>query len=87
MDLSNVIDLIEEIPTKVLSITPLEPIDDIDDFSDPFLEELCSKWAAKDLASKNPPVVVPKEVMKDPHIIVYDISDDSESDQNIPKNV
>ena len=73
MDLSNIVDLIEE------------TVDEVDNFSDPFLDELLAKWEAKDIALKNPPVIVPKEVSKNPPIIVYDISGDSESDQDVPK--
>ena len=79
MDAPIILDLAKETTLAV-------SIDDDDNFSDPFLDGLLASWSSRDCkratAIKDPiSIVIPKKN----DIIVYDISDDSDCEEEMPK--
>ena len=75
---------IDETP-DVPRVTPLPSLDE-DDVDDPFISGLLAKWESEKHAILHP-VILPRapEPSAKSSIIVYDISDDSEEEKDLPQ--
>ena len=76
---------IDETP-DVPRVTPLPSLDEDDDADDPFISGLLAKWESEKHAILHP-VILPRapEPSAKSSIIVYDISDDSEEEKDLPQ--